>query len=78
MDHPSGAGQVTLPIQRAVRGSDGKWLVQVDGQVWRQIDSEVFSREPREGRSATIRKAMLGSYMMSVDGHPGGRVTREK
>jgi hypothetical protein len=47
-----------------------------NGQVWVQIDDEV-ARNVREGGSVTIRRASLGSYLMSVDaGGPAIRVRR--
>lgn len=67
---------VTLPVKSASRGGDGKWIIRFDDQVWRQIDTGEFSREPRPGTVATIRSAMMGSYLMSIGGHAGVRVKR--
>lgn len=47
-----------------------------NGQVWVQIDDEV-ARNVREGGTVTVRRASLGSYLMSVDaGGPALRVRR--
>jgi hypothetical protein len=46
--------------------------------VWRQIDDEFLSRSPHPGSAIVIRKAMLGSYMLSVDGQPGVRAHRDE
>lgn len=49
-----------------------------NGQVWVQIDSEV-ARNVREGGTVTVRRATLGSYLMSVDaGGPAIRVRRQQ
>ena len=49
-----------------------------DGAVWRQIDDEFLSRAPHAGSAIVIRRAMLGSYMLSVDGQPGVRAHRDQ
>lgn len=44
-----------------------------NGQVWTQIDTE-STRNVREGGAVTVRRAALGSYMMSVEA--GGHAIR--
>jgi hypothetical protein len=57
---------------------EGRWVFQMqDGAVWRQIDDEFLSREPHAGSAIMIKRAMMGSYMLSVDGQPGVRVHRD-
>ena len=57
----------------------GKWtIVLADGAVWRQISDETLNRRPRPGSKVTIKKAMMGSFMMSIDGQPGIRVHRDQ
>jgi hypothetical protein len=48
-----------------------------DGAVWRQIDDEFLSRDPHPGSAVVIRKAMMGSFMLSVDKQPGVRAHRD-
>lgn len=68
--------RVTLAVQAAHRGSDGKWVIEVEGGgVWRQIDSEQMA-PPRADARAEIRKATLGSFFMSIDGRRSIRVER--
>jgi len=56
----------------------GRWVFQMqDGAVWRQIDDEFLSREPHPGSAIVIRRAMMGSFMLSVDGQPGVRAHRD-
>ncbi len=71
--------EVTLAVESARQGSDGKWIIQLEGgQVWRQIDTGEFSRDPKPGAQAVIKKAMLGSYMMMIGGHSPVRVHRDQ
>jgi hypothetical protein len=71
--------EVVLAVESARRMGDGKWLLRLEGgQVWRQIDTGDFSRDPKPGAQATIKKAMLGSYMMMIGGHSPVRVHRDQ
>jgi hypothetical protein len=71
--------EVTLTIESARLGPDGKWVLGLEGgQVWRQIESTPFSRTPKAGAKATIRRALLGSYLMTVGGKSGVRVHRDQ
>jgi hypothetical protein len=65
-------------LASASEGIGGRWVFRMeDGAVWRQIDDEFLSRRPHPGSAIVIRKAMLGSYMLSVDGQPGVRAHRD-
>lgn len=56
---------------------DGGWTVRLaQGGTWTQTDGRPLALRPREGSKIRIRKGVLGSYMMSVDGQPGIRVRR--
>jgi hypothetical protein len=75
-DRDAELDHVTLAVVGASRGGDGRWIIRLEGdQVWRQTDSEQMS-PPRPGARAEIRKAMLGSFFMSVDGRRSIRVER--
>lgn len=76
---PEEMSEVVLAVENAQRLGDGKWLLRLEGgQVWRQIDTSDFSRDPKPGAKATIKKAMLGSYMMMIGGHAPVRVHRDQ
>jgi hypothetical protein len=76
---PEEISEVELAVQSARRMSDGKWLLELEGgQIWRQIDTGEFSRDPKPGSRAVIKKAMLGSYMMMIGGHSPVRVHRDQ
>jgi len=46
-----------------------------DGARWKQTDGR--NTFPKAGQKIKIRKATLGSYMASIEGQPGVRVTRQ-
>jgi len=70
--------QLVLKIEAARRAGDGKWIFQLEGgQLWRQIDTEELTRNPKVGGVATIKRAALGSYRLSVGGASAIRVHRE-
>lgn len=76
---PDEMSEVVLAVESALRMGDGKWLLRLEGgQVWRQIDTGDFSRDPKPGAKAVIKKAMLGSYMMMIGGHSPVRVHRDQ
>ena len=66
-------------LANASQDANGRWIFHMeDGAVWRQIDDEFLSRRPHQGSAIVIRRAMLGSYMLSVDGQPGVRAHRDQ
>jgi len=66
-----------LQIASVVRRRNGPaTFTMSNGQVWEQIDDE-NARNAREGGAVTIRRAALGSFLMSVEaGGPAIRVRR--
>lgn len=55
------------------------WLFTLEnGAVWRQTDSEPLRVTPRAGMPVRIRRAAMGSYMLSVDGARSLRAQREQ
>ena len=54
-------------IASARRLPTGRWEVKLeDGATWVQIDASEIPIDPRAGQAVKIRKASLGSYMMTV------------
>jgi hypothetical protein len=77
-ERPEEADSLTTRVQSASRKADGRWVIVLDGgQVWRQTDSMSLARPPRPGSAAVIQRASLGSFMISIDGHPGFRARRD-
>jgi hypothetical protein len=65
-------------LASARQDAQGKWImVMQDGAVWRQIDDEFLSRDPHAGSAIVIRRAAIGSFMLSVDKQPGIRAHRD-
>ena len=57
----------------------GRWVVVLDdGAVWRQIDSADTDLDARPGSKIRIRRAALGSFMMSIDKQAEVRVHRDQ
>lgn len=76
---PEEVAEVRLAVESARRMPNGKWLIRLEGgQLWRQIDSSEFSRDPKPGSQAVIKKAILGSYMMMIGGKSPVRVHRDE
>lgn len=69
--------ELELEIARVTMRRDGTALITMtNGQVWSQIDNE-SPRNLRAGGSVTIRRATMGSFLMSVAaGGPALRVRR--
>ncbi len=69
--------QIEGVVKRARRDEDNRWIMSLqDGASWRQIDGHVLGLEPRVGSKVVVRRAALGSFMMSIERQPGIRVKR--
>jgi hypothetical protein len=71
--------EMQLEIERVTMRHDGTALfTMTNGQVWSQIDNE-SPRNARAGGQVTIRRATMGSFLMSVAaGGPALRVRRSQ
>jgi hypothetical protein len=73
-----GVDKLDATLASARQDAQGHWtFVMQDGAVWREIDDEFLSRDPHPGSAIVITRAMMGSYMLSVDKQPGVRVHRD-
>lgn len=55
----------------------GKWIVKLeDGAVWAQVDVKELFKTPKPGMAVKIRKASLGSYLMSIENQGAFRARR--
>jgi hypothetical protein len=70
---------LTAQISRVIPSQTGRnGYVMSNGQVWRQVDTE-SNRQLRSGAEVTIRRATLGSFLMTTTaGGPAVRVRREQ
>jgi len=57
----------------------GRWTIAMsDGSVWRQTETVPTFQAPRKGQTVSVRKGMLGSYLLRVGSQPFTRVERVK
>lgn len=71
--------EITVAVKSArIQPVTSRAIVTLEnGQTWEQIDStKVAARDLRDAKEARVRKAALGSFMMSVDGGRSFRVKR--
>lgn len=69
--------QIEGVVESVGRNSDGSFFFFLEGGArWSQIDSRPIALEPERGDKVVIRRAALGSYMLSVNRQPGVRVRR--
>jgi hypothetical protein len=66
---PAVIDHVDVKVESAAKDGAGHWIIHLEGgQVWRQIDSDVLSREPKPGSVVTIQHGVLDSYLLTVAG----------
>ncbi len=69
---------IETTLERASRSGENRWVFRLaDGSVWRQIDSEPVRFENDPGQPVRVRKASLGSFLMTVGGSRAVRVRRQ-
>lgn len=78
---PDGAPEIDSidsTLQSASLVGEGRWVFRLaDGGVWRQIDSERVRFQNRPGQPVRVRKAALGSFLLTVGGSRAVRVRRQ-
>ncbi|MGE0596132.1 MAG: hypothetical protein AB7P07_07200 [Hyphomonadaceae bacterium] len=71
--------EVSMEIARVQPRPDGKhWIHMTNGQIWAMVDSAQSNRRAREGAQVTVRRAAVGSFMMSFGGGQAFRVRRQE
>ena len=69
---------IETTLQSAARVADNRWVFRLaDGGVWRQIDSDPIRGRPRPGDVVRVRKASLGSFLMTIGDSRAVRVRRQ-
>lgn len=69
---------IETTLQSASQSGEGRWVFRLaDGGVWRQIDSEPVRFRNRPGQEVRVRKASLGSFMLTVGSSRAVRVRRQ-
>ncbi|HEY9233811.1 MULTISPECIES: hypothetical protein [Phenylobacterium] len=63
-------------ISSARQDATGKWSLKLEnGSTWTQVDVNGPSRTPKTGLAVRIRKASMGSFLLSIE---GGRAFRAR
>lgn len=76
-DDEASVDAVTGVVDTARQDANGAWIIRLqDGQVWSQVDTSAIFRDPKPGMAVRIRKASLGSFLMSIDGKGAIRARR--
>jgi hypothetical protein len=66
-------------IASARKALTGKWVIKLqDGAVWAQIDLTEIPIDPKPGQSVKIKRASMGSYMMTIGNQRAVKVHREE
>jgi hypothetical protein len=69
---------IETTLQSASQVADNRWVFRLaDGGVWRQIDSDPVRTRPRPGDAVRVRKASLGSFLLTIGGSRAIRVRRQ-
>lgn len=77
-EKPEEVNRLTATVAAASQNPYGKWIIRLDdGAVWRQIDDNQPIKEPRKGSNVVIKKGVLGSFFIDIDGEAGFRAHRD-
>jgi hypothetical protein len=77
-EKPEEVNRLTATVAAASQNPYGKWILRLDdGAVWRQIDDNEPIKEPRKGSTVVIKKGVLGSFFIDIDGEAGFRAHRD-
>lgn len=69
---------IETTLTRAAMNADGKWVFTLeDGSIWRQIDTERVNFRNQAGESIRVRRASLGSYLLTAGRSRAVRVRRQ-
>ena len=76
-DKPEEVDSIESSIVSARTEPTGKWVLKLeDGSTWTQIDVDSPSIKPKAGMPVRVRKATMGSFLLSVDGQRAFRARR--
>ena len=75
---PAEPDQISLKVSAVDRAADGMVFTMENGQVWKQSDTRQLGGFGKGPWTADIRKGMLGSFSLSVNGGASIKVKRVK
>ena len=71
-------GEIETTLTRAGMSGEGRWVFTLaDGSVWRQIDTERVSFRNQAGEPVRVRRAAMGSYLLTAGRSRAVRVRRQ-
>ena len=74
---PAQLAAIDSVLEGTSQNRDGGYVFRLeDDSRWTQVDDRSFALEPRRGEKVVVRRAALGSYMLTVGRQPGVRVQR--
>ena len=77
-ERPENIEAIETTLVRAGQSGEGRWLFTLaDESVWRQVDTERVTFRNRQGEEVRVRRAALGSYLMTVGNSRAVRVRRQ-
>lgn len=77
-EKPETVEAIETTLTRAAQIADNKWVFTLaDESVWRQIDSDRVTFRNRPGEAVRVRRASLGSYLMTIGNSRAVRVRRQ-
>jgi hypothetical protein len=77
-EKPEEVDRISATVASASQDPYGKWTIRLDdGAVWRQIDDNTLDHPPHHGSTAEIRRGLLGSFTMKIDGQFPIKVHRD-
>ena len=69
--------QIEGTIVSTTFNADGGYIFRLaDGSRWSQMDSKPFAIPPRNGDKVVVKKGVLGSFFLTIEGMPGVKVRR--
>jgi hypothetical protein len=70
---------LTGKVAAAHMNGAGKWVIRLEeGGAWTQIDTTKVGLDPRPGNPVKIRRASMGSYLLTVGGNRAFRAHRDE
>ena len=61
--------EVQLRVESAAKDAANRWIIHLEGgQIWRQIDTDPLTRDPKPGAMVNIHHGSLDSYLLNLVG----------
>ncbi len=78
-EKPEAMDEVVLVVERAYHNGEGKWVIKTEnGQTWRQTDDYELFKPPHKGSEARIKRGLLNSFTINIDGQRSFKAHRDE